>query len=142
MSEGTGKMETKKDSEQQLVNHCDDSESKVTEGPVTSRRTFTRNVLVGSAVLLTLTNRSAWGAKVVPCVSTNLLDSYRTGQPSALTAEQQQEIDDYERFLNDDNYRVIKEPEDINGDTCYEAVSSRDNTDSTFWFEKDTTNNQ
>ncbi len=122
-SEGTDKMETKKVSEQQLTNNCDDSESKVTEGSVTSRRTFTRNVLIGSAVLLTLSNRSAWGNSPV-CFSTNLLMSYGTGQASALTTEEQQEINDYEDFLNDSNNNIINVYEDINGDTCYEIGSS------------------
>lgn len=113
-------MDTKKVSEQQLTNNCDDSESKVTEGPVTSRRTFTRNVLVGSAVLLTLSNRSAWGNNPIVCFSTNTLLSYGTGQASALSTEQQQEIKDYEDFLNDSSNNIISVSEDINGDTCYE----------------------
>ena len=118
-------MEIKKVSEQQLANNCDDSVSKVTEGPVTSRRTFTRNVLVGSAVLLTLSNRSAWAATETVCVSTNLLMSYNNGQPSAFTAEQQAEIDNFNRYAIDER----KNEEDINGDTCYEVNQPNENSD-------------
>lgn len=142
MDERTEKFDNKKDSGQQMENHYNSSESKLTEGPDISRRKFTRNVLVGSAVLLTLTNRSAWAAKVTPCISTNLLVSY-TGRGSMLTTEQQQEVENYEHYLNNSDYRVIKEPEDINGDTCYEAVSSNgniDNAETTLWFDEDPTN--
>ena len=118
-------METKKVSEQQLTNNCDDSEPKVTEGPVTSRRTFTRNVLVGSAVLLTLSNRSAWATKEVVCVSTNLLMSYNNGQPSALTTEQKAEIDRFNSYAIDER----KKEEDINGDTCYVVNGPDENSD-------------
>ena len=125
MSEDKDKMEIKKVSEQQLANNCDDSESKVTEGPVTSRRTFTRNVLVGSAVLLTLSNRSAWAANEVVCVSTNLLMSYNNGQPSALTFEQEAEIQKFNSYPLEDRKNV----EEINGDTCYTANYSSGNSD-------------
>ena len=118
-------METKKVSEQQLTNNCDDSEPKVTEGPVTSRRTFTRNVLVGSAVLLTLSNRSAWAANEIVCVSTNLLMSYNNGQPSAFTAEQQAELDKFNSYPIDER----NNQEDINGDTCYRVNQPNENSD-------------
>ena len=139
MSEGTDKIVTKKDSEQPLANHCDGPESKVTEGSVTSRRTFTRNVLVGSAVLLTLSNRSAWGNNLV-CFSTNLLMSYETGQASALTEPQQQEIDDYEDFIRNNSNNIISESE-INGETCYEIGSTDESSETQssetqrLWFE-------
>ena len=136
MSEGTDKMVTKKDSEQPLANHCDGSGSKVTEGPVTSRRTFTRNVLVGSAVLLTLTNRSAWGANFDVCVSTNVWNSYTTGQSSALTDKQEAEAKAFEYYLGNDDLPPVE-----NGYMCIKVNEPNvrsDNTDSTLWFNKDT----
>lgn len=145
MDECTDKLKTKKNSVQQMADHCDSSENNLSERPDISRRKFTRNVLVGSAVLLTLTNRSAWGLKVAPCISTNLLMSYRNGQISALTMEQQQEIDDFERYR--DYIKPNTQPEDINGTTCYEATLPNDNSDNTgttteatLWFEPDVTN--
>jgi hypothetical protein len=118
-------METKLDFEQQRVDSCDDSEPKLTEGLGTSRRKFTRNVLVGSAVLLTLSNRSAWGDKILVCASTNLLMSYRTGQPSAFTEDQQKELNNFEYYRSD----AIQEPEDMSGVTCYERTQPNGNSD-------------
>ena len=139
MSEGTDKIVTKKDSEQPLANHCDGPESKVTEGSVTSRRTFTRNVLVGSAVLLTLTNRSAWGANFDVCVSTNLWNSYTTGQPSALTFEQDAEVKTFEQYLGDDPL-----PPDVNGDMCIKVNQPNVSSDNTtvLYGSTETLNNQ
>jgi hypothetical protein len=121
-------MEIKKVSEQQLANNCADSESKVTEGPVTSRRTFTRNVLVGSAVLLTLSNRSAWAATETVCVSTNLLMSYNNGQPSALNDLQNAEI---ENFYDYTKYPIDKRKNEReeNGDTCFDINGPHVNSD-------------
>ena len=66
-------MSTKKDFEQEMISSDEVLVPKDSEGKGTSRRKFTRNVLVGSAVLLTLSNRSAWGATITTCISTNLL---------------------------------------------------------------------
>ena len=120
MSEHTDKLNTQKKSGQQPPDNCN-AKNMANEGPDTSRREFTRNVLVGSAVLLTLTNRSAWGwgdwgDKKLLCVSTNLLMSYRNGQVSALTVEQQEEIRKFEEYLSE----AKTDPENIGGDTCYE----------------------
>lgn len=129
MDERTDKLNTKKDPGQQLADHCDNSENKLTEEPDTSRRKFTRNMLVGSAVLLTLNNRSAWGAPpALNCISTNLLVSYDTGQPSALTGEQQTEIENWktirDNYDGDDDvdkstsYRT-GDVSEVETDTCY-----------------------
>ena len=40
------------------------------------RRLFSRGALAGSAVLLSLGNRTAWGQTVVDCMSTATLDSF------------------------------------------------------------------
>ena len=119
-------METRKDLEQKLADSCENSEPTLTKALGTSRRKFTRNALVGSAVLLTLSNRSAWGTKVLVCASANLLVSYGAGRPSTLnlTTEQQKEIDDYELYYNDRK----NDPVDIQGDMCYEINTPNENS--------------
>jgi hypothetical protein len=109
-------MDTKRDSKQEVGNTGKDLASMAAEDKGTSRRKFTRNALVGSAVLLTLSNRSAWGAKVVVCASANLLLSYNTGQPSAMTLDQLEEINNYEHYLSE----AKAEPEKIGDAMCYE----------------------
>jgi len=117
-------MGTKKDFEQKLADSCDNSEPKLTEGLGTSRRKFNRNVLVGSAVLLSLSNRSAWAATNVVCVSANLLLSAATGQPSAMTLNQSQEVENYKTYYNE----RLEDPENIAGDMCYEIKGPNDNS--------------
>ena len=113
-------MNTKKDFEQEMISSDEVLVPKDSEGKGTSRRKFTRNALVGSAVLLTLSNRSAWGA--TKCISTNLLVSYANGQASAPNnSEQQLEINDYYNNYNG-------EEQYTDGDnTCYDikGVSNR-----------------
>ena len=109
-------MSTKKDFEQEMTISDEILLPKDSEGKGTSRRKFTRNVLMGSAVLLTLSNRSAWGATVTKCISTNLLVSYTNGQASSVAnnPDQQSEIDNY--FSNH-----TTEEEYTDGDnTCYD----------------------
>jgi len=124
-------MGTKKDFEQKLADSCDNSEPKLTEGLGTSRRKFNRNVLVGSAVLLSLSNRSAWAATNVVCVSANLLLSAATGQPSAMTLAQSQEVKNYNDYYD----QRKKDPENIAGDMCYEIKGPSDNSQpkDNFW---------
>lgn len=147
MSERTDKLNTQKKSDHQLPDNYD-AKNMATEGHDTSRREFTRNVLVGSAVLLTLTNRSAWGLMENPvkCISTNLLMSYRNGQASGLTAEQQEEVRQFEEYLSE----ATADSVNVGDDTCIE-ISSDSETDefqNTFhsfnefnkpklWFNKD-----
>lgn len=85
-------MGAKKDSEQELVNSGENVVPADDEGKGISRRKFTRNALVGSAVLLTLGNRSAWGASsnTLMCISTNMLVSYENGMASALNGTPQE----------------------------------------------------
>jgi len=47
----------------------------------TSRRQFTRQAIMGSAVLFTLGNRPAWGQRSIPdvCISVGLWDSVANG---------------------------------------------------------------
>ena len=122
-------MGTKKDFEQKLADSCDNSEPKLTMGLGTSRRKFTRNALVGSAVLLTLSNRSAWAATHVVCASANLLLS--TGPPSAMTLNQSQEVENYKTYYNE----RLEDPENIAGDMCYEIKGPNDNSqpNDNFW---------
>ena len=70
-------MATEQDLDQQIIDNTDESVKQVAERSGLSRRKFTRNVLVGSAVLLTLSNRSAWGTKELICASASLLESRR-----------------------------------------------------------------
>ena len=97
-------MGAKKDSEQELVNSGENVVPADDEGKGISRRKFTRNALVGSAVLLTLGNRSALGAPVYDvCISTNLLASYANGTASGLTTEQINTIEDFNNRNYDPN---------------------------------------
>ena len=90
-------MGTKRDAEQELVNSGENVVPLDDEGKGISRRKFTRNALLGSAVLLTLGNRSALGAGGldVVCVSTNSLVSYANGAASGFTLEQINTFDDF-----------------------------------------------
>lgn len=110
-------MTTGKASEQKMVNGGENSLPNDAEGTGTSRRKFTRSALIGGAVLLTLSNRSAWGATASACISTNLLVSYANGQASAPNNTQQQsEIDKYY-----ENFDKIKGEEYLDGsDICYD----------------------
>ena len=97
-------MDIKRNSKQEIVNTGKNLASTDAEDKGTSRRKFTRNALVGSAVLLTLGNRSAWGADVVKaCISTNVLVSYANGQASAV-ARHEQEFQEYDAFHTDVTY--------------------------------------
>src|SRR5210317_1223851 len=93
-------MATEKDLNQQITDNSDASVTEVTEVAGVSRRKFTRNVLLGSAVVLTLSNRSAWGGAEIVGVSASLLDSYRyhTAYPSRLTDKELCELDKYLRY--------------------------------------------
>ena len=123
-------MGTKKDFEEKLVDSCDNSEPKLTVGLGTSRRKFNRNVLVGSAVLLTLSNRSAWAATTVVCASANLLLS-AAAATSAMTLDQSQEVKNYNDYYDERK----KDPENIAGDMCYEIKGPDDNSQpkDNFW---------
>ena len=117
-------MSTKKDFEQEMISSDEVLVPKDSEGKGTSRRKFTRNALVGSAVLLTLSNRGAWGATITTCISTNLLVSYTNGQASSVAnnPDQQRIIDDYFNNHTDEKIYINE-----GGDTCYDikGVSNR-----------------
>ena len=96
-----------------------ESDSEVSEnsaGMPQSRRRFTRNAAGGSAVLLTLTNRSAWGSwssgkhsgiKNKKCISEHLLMSYRQGNPSYTNSKHEKEIKAFEgKWATGDYVRV------------------------------------
>ena len=127
-------MATEKDFDQQMDDHSGVSVTEVAERSGLSRRKFTRNVLVGSAVLLTLSNRSAWGTKELICASASLLESYNLANPSRLTDEQLNEIDTYNFYLSE----AKTEPVLIDGDMCYEINTPNLNSETTeakLWFE-------
>jgi hypothetical protein len=55
----------------------DDSSAVVRRASTSNRRRFTRNAIAGSAVLLSLGNRGAWGQVVNPnCMSVSTLNSF------------------------------------------------------------------
>lgn len=129
MSEHPDKLNTLNNSDQQITDHCDDSVDMATESPSISRRKFTRNALLGGAVLLTLSNRSAWGVpKDVMCISTNVLMSFENGA-SALTDDQINEINNFytvrDNYVGNDSvnrqssYRTGDVTE-VGTDTCFE----------------------
>ena len=127
-------MATEKDFDQQIDDHSGVSVTEVAERSGLSRRKFTRNVLVGSAVLLTLSNRSAWGTKDLVCASASLLESYNLANPSRLTDEQINEIETYNFYLSE----AKNEPVFIDGDMCYEINTPNLNSETTeakLWFE-------
>ena len=87
----------------------------------TNRRRFTRNAIVGSAVMLTLGNRAAWGDGTggdapVQCVSTPTLLSYRAfGEnfSSAHPQAMQDDIKDFENLSKQTNkYREVSEADE------------------------------
>jgi hypothetical protein len=97
-------MDTKKHPEQIMAKSDEDLVPVDDKGKGTSRRKFTRNALIGSAVLLTLSNRNAWGG-VASGISTNLLMS---ADPNASigTAQTTETTENY------DNYNtVVPEPD-------------------------------
>ncbi len=116
-------MDSSRDSERESANISDDKIPMASDGQGVSRRKFTRNALVGSAVLLTLSNRSAWGATA--CISTSLLTSYAQAQASRpLNPDQQVEFDRYS-----ENYFENRSDEYLVGDqTCYDYETDETNT--------------
>jgi len=127
-------MATEKDFDQHIDDHSGESVTEVAERPDLSRRKFTRNVLVGSAVLLTLSNRSAWGTKELICASASLLESYKLANPSRLTEKELNEIDTYNWYLSE----AKSEPVLIDGDMCYEINTPHQNSETTetrLWFD-------
>ena len=100
-------MGTKKDSEQELVNSGENVVPADDEGKGISRRKFTRNALVGSAVLLTLGNRAAWGDPLNVSISANLWASYVNGgqniNNASYSPEQKSDILQFESCLEDYN---------------------------------------
>ena len=129
-------MTTEKDFDQQIADNSDESVTEVTEQSGLSRRKFTRNVLVSSAVLLTLSNRSAWGTKELICASASLLESYALANPSRLTDEEVNEIYNYEAFYQDRKSEPWYDAQ--TGDMCYEINTASENSELSakkLWFE-------
>lgn len=88
--------------------------SQAANGAGGGRRKFVRSAVTGSAVLLTLGNRSAWGTfgggysngggKGKICISTNAMISYRTGNPSSV-GRHEKYLEEYEQALQSGNYK-------------------------------------
>jgi hypothetical protein len=129
-------MAPEKFSEKEMVDISEDLASAKTESNGLSRRKFNRNVLVGSAVLLTLSNRSAWG---VPdpntlCFSTNVLMSYENGQASWLT-----DTTDIDNFIaTRDNYKIPGEPDSYDNRRSYRdgPIIENENSETCFPYKK------
>jgi len=102
-----------------------------------ARRRFGRNVVAGSAVLLTLSNRSAWG-DVGPadnqCLSASVLLSYSPNAPSTM-ARHYDEVEAYKRFeFLEDQYDVISQKNfDPQRDTIEEVAYLEGGTAKTCW---------
>ena len=111
-------MDSSRDTERECANISDDKIPMTSDGQGVSRRKFTRNALVGSAVLLTLSNRSAWGATATACISTSLLTSF-TQASRPLNPDQQIEID---RYYDSVNYYEKRSSDEypVGDQTCYE----------------------
>lgn len=99
--------------------HKEDIHKDTQETGTVTRRKFTRNILLGSAVLLTLSNKTAWGGLQERCISTQLWDSFTNGGRSfeSFNPAQQEEISNYEQFV--DYYHDQHPPTDVDGTTCY-----------------------
>ena len=119
-------MSTEKDLDRKISVNSDASVTEVADGACVSRRKFTRNVLVGSAVLLTLSNRSAWGTKELICASASLLESYNIANPSRLSDEQLNEIETYNWYYNERKNDPVFDPQ--TGDMCYERMTSNEHS--------------
>tara|TARA_R110002110_G_scaffold91264_2_gene237398 strand:+ start:2441 stop:2809 length:369 start_codon:yes stop_codon:yes gene_type:complete len=88
-------MDNKVDKE--LVTQAPETDGEGVTGAATSRRKFTRQAVVGSAVLFSLSNRPVWSTTVKEqCVSVGFLNSvgFASGHPDA-----EQKIADIEKDL-------------------------------------------
>lgn len=114
-----------------------DSKTDTTESPLVpdgqvqdpSRRRFSRSAIAGSAVLLSLGNRAAWGQDVVGCMSVASLNSFnpstgmfisapaggKPGQNPDLAAKIH-EISDPPNYIGESTeFITVKDPNSIDG---------------------------
>jgi len=92
-----------------------------TQPPGSTRRRFTRNGIVGSAVVFSLGNRAAWGQAEPTCMSTLILESARPDGTFASTHPQGN------NHIEADAIEILSRPDEqyIDGTkTCVPAASS------------------
>jgi hypothetical protein len=85
------------------------------ESPKLSRRKFTRAALTGSAVVFSVGNKGAWGQVQEICISTSVLTSYYTTNPSAV-ARHETEV---QNFLDGAGGDAYDKPNSVPPQTCY-----------------------
>lgn len=104
-------------------NHIDSDTSAVQEAGQQgqSRRRFIRTAAIGSAVVLTLGNRAAWGSNNYGgknwgfkkdgkksfesiCLSASVYESWRKGDPSSV-AHHEKEVDKFSKYWNSGKYK-------------------------------------
>ncbi len=110
-------MTPEKFSEKEMVDISDNLASEKTESKGLSRRKFTRNVLLGSAVLLTLNNQTAWGVPSNVTVSANLWASYTNNGYASFSQPHKDQITAFEECL--ENYNGKKPDFDVDPHICY-----------------------
>lgn len=93
----------------------------------TNRRRFTRNAVVGSAVIFSLSNRAAWGQDVT-CMSTSILASFAGNGglmfASAHPTQGEHNADDALKILNaNPDYPVVDENRKLGTKICDMDVS-------------------
>lgn len=98
--------------------------ASATQGTAVTRRQFSRGLVGGSAVLLTVANRPAWGEQTVDlvCISQNTWNSHidnGAGFASHIDGNTQDQIIEFEKYYNNENLNEIK-----NGDNYCVQVST------------------
>lgn len=106
MQTGTG-LNNSSDNDNAMSSE-DTSSAKAGRVSSTNRRRFTRNAIAGSAVILSLGNRSAWGAKVDPanCMSVATLNSFNPNIAEGFASMPPDGKDGHSKALAEDIHRI------------------------------------
>ena len=116
-------------------NNVDDAKRTVeTDGEVKNlnRRRFSRNALAGSAVLLSLGNRSAWGGQTMGCMSVNTLNSFDPVQGMFISAPAQANGElkpEHNVELAKEIHRIASPPDYLGTDGTYSTCPDPDSLD-------------
>ncbi|MCB1667784.1 MAG: hypothetical protein R3E73_03670 [Porticoccaceae bacterium] len=108
-----------------------------------SRRRFIRSAAVGSAVLLTLGNRAAWGSQSYGqnwgwkksakkesfdklCLSATVYESWRNGDPSSV-AHHKKEVDKFGEYWRSGKYKQFTKGYGEDKQYCVKIPTRKDN---------------
>jgi hypothetical protein len=100
----------------------------VSQVPDPSRRRFSRSAIAGSAVLLSLGNRAAWGQDVIGCMSLATLNSFNPSTGMFVSAPAGRP--DHNEDLAAEIHRISSPPDYLGGtDGTYSTCQDRDSLD-------------